>query len=134
MRIADNPKIWGRKPSPEDRPEDRPKHDFSHGDYMGWCKSCGISAFLAYWEGASECPGESLSQASLDQVLRNQDGENQAQGPSAMACEHGIKYEQLLNGYMVMCQQCYEQHGLFKGRTVPMEEWANNVGNDPPKG
>jgi hypothetical protein len=50
------------------------------------------------------------------------------------ACEHGIKYEQLLNGYMVMCQQCYEQHGLFKGRTVPMEEWANNVGNDPPKG
>jgi hypothetical protein len=56
MRIADNPKIWGRKPSPEDRPEDRPKHRHEYDD-MGWCKACGISSFRAHWDNEEQCPG-----------------------------------------------------------------------------
>jgi hypothetical protein len=56
MRIADNPKIWGRIPSPEDRPEHRPKHGHEYDD-MGWCKACGISSFRAHWDNEEQCPG-----------------------------------------------------------------------------
>jgi hypothetical protein len=136
MRIADNPKIWGRKPSPEDRPEDRPKHEHGHEyDDMGWCKACGISQFRAHWKGASECPGESLSQASLDQMLRNPDD---APGPGAMGnaeylALHG-RVECARSQGPGPCDNNTAWQWLFEGRIVPMEEWANNVGNDPPKG
>jgi hypothetical protein len=43
-RIADNPKIWARLPSPEERPEDRPigyVHEWNMATDA--CKACGMS-------------------------------------------------------------------------------------------
>jgi hypothetical protein len=83
MRIADNPKIWGRIPGQEQRPA-QANHDY---DNYGWCKACGISAFRAHWEGQEECTGtkrniEQQPSDSLSAMAECAPGQHQWAKPS----------------------------------------------------